>query len=131
LEKRSKKLLTKRDVLMANPTAISPLAVPLPGLPPIKGVLLGAAEAGIRYQGRTDLVMVELARGTTAAGVFTRNQCPGAPVDWDRAALAGGKARALVVNAGNANVFTGKAGFAAAKETAHAAANKCFSPPPG
>jgi len=101
---------------------ISPLAVPLPGLPRIKGVRLGAAEAGIRYQGRNDLVMVELARGTTAAGVFTRNQCPGAPVDWDRAALAGGKARALVVNAGNANVFTGKAGFTAAKETALAAA---------
>jgi len=96
--------------------------VPLPGLPPIAGVRLGAAMAGIRYPDRTDLVMAEFARGTTVAGVFTRNRCPGAPVDWDRAALAGGKARALVVNAGNANVFTGKAGFAAAKATAQAAA---------
>jgi glutamate N-acetyltransferase/amino-acid N-acetyltransferase len=107
---------------MAAQAAISPLAVPLPGLPPIKGVRLGAAMVGIRYAGRTDLMMAEFARGTTAAGVFTRNQCPGAPVDWDRAALTGGKARALVVNAGNANVFTGKAGADAAKVTAQAAA---------
>ncbi len=107
---------------MADPIAISPLAVPLPGMPPIKGVRLGATQAGIRYQGRTDLVMVEFARNTNVAGVFTRNQCPGAPIDWDRAALTGGKARALVVNAGNANVFTGKAGFAAAKATAQTAA---------
>ena len=54
--------------------------------------------------------MMELAAGTTVAGVFTSSKCPGAPVDWCRAALAGGKARAVVVNAGNANVFTGKAG---------------------
>jgi glutamate N-acetyltransferase/amino-acid N-acetyltransferase len=105
---------------MAPP--VSPLSVPLPELPPVAGVRLGATEAGIRYKGRTDLVLVELAAGTTVAGVFTRNKCPGAPVDWDRAALPGGKARALVVNAGNANVFTGKAGATAAKETAAAAA---------
>ena len=107
---------------MANPSAVSPLAVPLPGLPPIKGVRLGAAMAGIRYPGRMDLMMAEFVKGTSVAGVFTRNQCPGAPIDWDRAALMGGKARALVVNAGNANVFTGKAGFAAVKATAQAAA---------
>jgi glutamate N-acetyltransferase/amino-acid N-acetyltransferase len=85
-------------------------------------VRLGAAAAGIRYKGRTDLVMAEFAAGTTVAGVFTRNKCPGAPVDWCRAALAGGKARALVVNAGNANVFTGRAGAEAARATAAAAA---------
>ena len=101
---------------------VSPLAVSLPSLPPLAGVKLGAAAAGIRYQGRTDLMMVELAPGTTAAGVFTRNQCPGAPVDWCRSALASGKARAVVVNAGNANVFTGKAGVATVKATAAAAA---------
>jgi len=67
-------------------------------------------------------VLAEFAPGTTVAGVFTRNKCPGAPVDWCRAALAGGRARALVVNAGNANVFTGRAGAAAAKATAVAAA---------
>jgi glutamate N-acetyltransferase / amino-acid N-acetyltransferase len=101
---------------------VSPLAVPLPELAAVAGVRLGAAAAGIRYQGRTDVVMASFPAGTTVAGVFTRNRCPGAPVDWCRAALAGGKARALVVNAGNANVFTGRAGAAAAKATAVAAA---------
>ena len=101
---------------------ISPLALPLPELPPLPGVRLGAAEAGIRYRNRTDLVLLELAPGTTAAGVFTTNRCPGAPVDWCRAALKGGKARAVVVNAGNANVFTGRAGREACEATAAAAA---------
>ena len=107
---------------MAKPGAPSPLAVPLPALPPIAGVRLGAAAAGIRYQGRTDLVMVELAPGTTAAGVFTRNLCPGAPIDWCRDALRGGLARGLVVNAGNANVFTGQRGRDTTAATAAAAA---------
>jgi len=101
---------------------VSPLAVPLPELPPLAGVRLGVTAAGIRYKGRPDLMLAELAPGTTVAGVFTRNKCPGAPVDWDRAALKGGKARAVVVNAGNANVFTGKAGREAVKATADAAA---------
>jgi glutamate N-acetyltransferase/amino-acid N-acetyltransferase len=91
-------------------------------LPPVAGVRLGATAAGIRYRDRTDLVLVELAPGTTVAGVFTRNKCPGAPIDWCRAALAGGTARALVVNAGNANVFTGAAGRAATSATAAATA---------
>ena len=101
---------------------VSPLAVALPELPTIAGVRLGAAAAGIRYKGRTDLVMAEFAPGTQVAGVFTRNLCPGAPVDWCRAALSGGVARALVVNAGNANVFTGRAGAEACRHTAEAAA---------
>ena len=82
----------RAEVAMAK-LPVSPLAVPLPALPPLGGVQLGAAEAGIRYKGRTDLVMVTLAPGTTVAGVFTSNKCPGAPVDWCRAALAGGSAR--------------------------------------
>jgi glutamate N-acetyltransferase/amino-acid N-acetyltransferase len=101
---------------------VSPLAVEMPALPPLAGVHLGTAAAGIRYQGRTDLTFMEFAPGTTVAGVFTRNKCPGAPVDWCRAALKGGKARALVVNAGNANVFTGKAGRDAVMASAEAAA---------
>jgi glutamate N-acetyltransferase/amino-acid N-acetyltransferase len=100
----------------------SPLAIPLPALPPVAGVRLGVAAAGIRYKGRPDLTMFEFAPGTTVAGVFTRNKCPGAPVDWCRAALKGGKARALVVNAGNANVFTGKLGRDAVQATADATA---------
>jgi glutamate N-acetyltransferase/amino-acid N-acetyltransferase len=102
--------------------AVSPLAVALPEMPPIAGVRLGAAAAGIRYQNRDDVVMVEFAPGSTVAGVFTSNKCPGAPVDWCRRALIGGRARALVVNAGNANVFTGRAGAEAARATAEAAA---------
>ena len=101
---------------------VSPLAVALPALPALAGVRLSAAAAGIRYQGRTDVVLAELAVGTTVAGVFTSNKCPGAPIDWCRAALKGGKARAVVVNAGNANVFTGKAGEQACIATAQAAA---------
>ena len=103
-------------------TAVSPLAVPLPELPPLAGVRLSAAAAGIRYQERTDVVMIEVAAGSTVAGVFTSNKCPGAPVDWCRTALKGGKARMLVVNAGNANVFTGKSGRDACVATAAAAA---------
>ena len=103
-------------------TAVSPLAVALPKLPPLAGVRLGAIEAGIRYKNRNDVVMAELANGTTVAGVFTSSKCPGAPVDWCRAMLPGGKARAVVINAGNANVFTGKAGADACKATAAAAA---------
>ncbi|MFQ3623168.1 MAG: bifunctional glutamate N-acetyltransferase/amino-acid acetyltransferase ArgJ, partial [Acetobacteraceae bacterium] len=106
---------------MAHP--VSPLAVPFPAVPPVPGVVLGAAEAGIRYSGRPDVTMMVFAPGTTVAGVFTRNRCPGAPVDWCRAALKGGRARALVVNAGNANVFTGRAGRETCEETARAAAD--------
>ena len=103
-------------------SAVSPLAVAMPALPPLAGVRLNAAAAGIRYQGRTDLVMIEVPAGSTVAGVFTSNKCPGAPVDWCRDALKGGKARLVVVNAGNANVFTGKAGRDATAATAKAAA---------
>ena len=107
---------------MAARPAISPLAVALPALPPVPGVRLAAAACGIRYTGRTDLVLMEFVPGTTVAGVFTSNLCPGAPVDWCRQALPAGRARALVVNAGNANVFTGAAGIASAAATAQEAA---------
>ena len=104
------------------PPAVSPLARPFPALRPLAGVRLAAAAAGIRYADRTDLILASFDPGTRVAGVFTRNKCPGAPVDWCRAALAGGSARGLVVNAGNANVFTGRAGIAATGESAAAAA---------
>ncbi|RVT97608.1 bifunctional glutamate N-acetyltransferase/amino-acid acetyltransferase ArgJ [Rhodovarius crocodyli] len=107
---------------MAGKIPVSPLALPMPALPAIAGVTLGIVAAGIRYKGRADLTMMEFPAGTTAAGVFTKNLCPGAPVEWCREVLKGGKARGLVVNAGNANVFTGKAGREATKATAEAAA---------
>ena len=103
---------------------VSPLAPEgMPELPPIAGVELGAVEAGVRYKGRVDLMMMRFQPGTVAAGVFTTSKCASAPVDWCRAMLEkGANARALVVNAGNANAFTGKAGAAAAKTVAVAAA---------
>jgi glutamate N-acetyltransferase/amino-acid N-acetyltransferase len=107
---------------MAADPAVSPLAVPLTELTPVAGVSLAAGAAGIRYAGRTDIFLAAFCPGTTVAGVFTRNKCPGAPIDWCRAALSGGTARALVVNAGNANVFTGQAGRDATTATAAAAA---------
>ena len=99
-------------------TAVSPLALPLPELPAVAGVEIASVAAGIRYKAREDMTVFRLAPGTTVAGVFTLNKCPGAPVDWCRAALKGGKARALVVNAGNSNVFTGRAGRETCERTA-------------
>jgi glutamate N-acetyltransferase/amino-acid N-acetyltransferase len=92
-------------------TAVSPLApkhVPVP--PAIAGVRFATAQAGIKYKGRTDVLLAALDEGTTVAGVFTRSKCPSAAVDWCRAVLGGGKARALLVNSGNANAFTGRRG---------------------
>ena len=80
-------------------------------MPAIAGVRLATAAAGIRYKGRTDVLLAVLDEGTTVAGVFTQSKCPSAPVDWCRAKLDGRQgARALVVNSGNANAFTGKTG---------------------
>ncbi|TAK47456.1 MAG: bifunctional glutamate N-acetyltransferase/amino-acid acetyltransferase ArgJ [Xanthobacteraceae bacterium] len=105
-------------------TTISPLAPKTtPTLPAIAGVSLATAAAGIRYKNRTDVLLALFDKGTTVAGVFTRSKCPSAPVEWCRAKLKGGTARALVVNSGNANAFTGKTGRAAAAFTAALAAN--------
>jgi glutamate N-acetyltransferase/amino-acid N-acetyltransferase len=102
---------------------ISPLApTSVPQMPGIAGVRLATAAAGIRYAERTDVLLAILDKGTTVAGVFTRSKCPSAPVEWCRAKLSGGKARALVVNSGNANAFTGRDGREAAKFTAQLAA---------
>jgi glutamate N-acetyltransferase / amino-acid N-acetyltransferase len=104
-------------------TAVSPLApARFPDMPEVAGVRLATAAAGIRYAGRTDVLLTVLDPGTTVAGVFTRSKCPSAPVDWCRARLKAGKARALVVNSGNANAFTGKNGRDAARFTAEIAA---------
>jgi glutamate N-acetyltransferase/amino-acid N-acetyltransferase len=104
-------------------TSISPLApTKVPDMPPVAGVRLATAAAGIRYAGRTDVLLALFEKGTTAAGVFTRSKCPSAPVEWCRARVKRGKARALVVNSGNANAFTGKNGRDAASFTARIAA---------
>src|SRR5437016_8089352 len=104
-------------------SSISPLApTSIPDMPVIAGVRLATAAAGIRYQGRTDVLLALLDKGTSVAGVFTKSKCPSAPVDWCRAKLKRGEARALVVNSGNANAFTGKTGRQATALTAAIAA---------
>jgi glutamate N-acetyltransferase/amino-acid N-acetyltransferase len=107
----------------AKSPAVSPLApTNVPDMPEIAGVRLATAAAGIRYKGRTDVLLAVLDKGTTVAGVFTKSKCPSAPVEWCRAQLKGGQARALVVNSGNANAFTGKNGKASTKLTGAIAA---------
>ena len=87
-------------------------------MPEISGVRIATGAAGIKYKDRTDVLLVLFEKGTAVAGVLTRSKCPSAPVEWCRAKLKGGKARALVVNSGNANAFTGKTGRAATAFTA-------------
>src|ERR1700758_5060803 len=104
-------------------TAISPLApTDVPDMPAIAGVKLATAAAGIRYKDRTDVLLAVLDKGTAVAGVLTRSKCPSAPVEWCRAKLKAGKARALLVNPGNANAFTGKTGRQSTALTASIAA---------
>ncbi|MCL2428800.1 MAG: bifunctional glutamate N-acetyltransferase/amino-acid acetyltransferase ArgJ [Alphaproteobacteria bacterium] len=111
--------------------AVSPLApAHFPDMPEIAGVRMATAAAGIRYQGRTDVLVAVFDKGTTVAGVFTRSKCPSAPVDWCRDKVKTGKARVLVVNSGNANAFTGRSGKEATKYTA-ASASKSAGCRPG
>lgn len=102
----------------------SPLAVDFPHMPAVAGVRLGAVAAGIRYQGRRDLMVATFAPGTTVAGVFTQSKTAAAPVEWCRKGIGYEKPEAgiLVVNSGNSNAFTGKAGDEAIREIASTAA---------
>jgi glutamate N-acetyltransferase/amino-acid N-acetyltransferase len=95
---------------------ISPLAQPFPAIPMIAGVTPRIARAGYKDWGRCDLTYVELAEGTTVAGVFTRNVCCSTEVEMGREQIKGGRARALVVNAGNSNAFTGFRGREAVEQ---------------
>lgn len=109
---------------------VSPLAPKrVPKMPPVPGVRFATAEAGIKYQHRTDVLLVSMVAGTQAAGVFTRSRCPSAPVDWCRANLAQGSARGLLVNSGNANAFTGAKGAASVTHTANVAARALGAKP--
>src|SRR5579885_3357218 len=94
-------------------------------LPPLAGVRLAAGACGVRYQGRSDVCLMAFAPGTAIAGVLTRSLCPSAPVQWCRRALRGGRVRAVLVNSGNANAFTGRLGEASVRRCAAAAALGC------
>jgi glutamate N-acetyltransferase/amino-acid N-acetyltransferase len=101
----------------------SPLAPErFPDLPPVAGARFATLAAGIRYRGRDDLLLIELAPGSTVAGVFTRSTTAGHPVVWGRRILPAGRARAVIVNSGNANVFRGAEGDAAVRAEAQAVA---------
>ncbi|MFO1141464.1 MAG: bifunctional glutamate N-acetyltransferase/amino-acid acetyltransferase ArgJ [Amaricoccus sp.] len=114
--------------MAGKPATVSPLApAAFPELPVIDGVRFAAAEAGVRYQGRLDVMLAEIAQGASIAGVFTRSATRSGPVLWCEEKLAaigedvpGGFA--ILVNSGNANAFTGSNGRAAVERTASAAA---------
>ena len=90
----------------------SPLApAAFPKLPQVKGVTLSAIAAGVKYKNRDDVMLVGLSAGTTIAGVLTQSRTASAPVDWCRKNLSHARARAIIVNSGNANAFTGKVGY--------------------
>ncbi|WP_298668045.1 bifunctional glutamate N-acetyltransferase/amino-acid acetyltransferase ArgJ [uncultured Sphingomonas sp.] len=99
-------------------TSISPLALPFPDLPTIAGATPRVARARYKQWDRCDLTFVALDEGTAVAGVLTQSKCPSPEVEWCRNALALGNARALVVNAGNSNAFTGNRGRAAVEAIA-------------
>ncbi|HVZ04807.1 bifunctional glutamate N-acetyltransferase/amino-acid acetyltransferase ArgJ [Hyphomicrobium sp.] len=108
---------------MGKVSSVSPFSpTSLAKLPPIDGVTFATAEAGIRYKKRTDLLLAVLAEGTTVAGVLTQSKTASAPVLLCRKHLRKGFARALVVNSGNANAFTGKKGREAVDLTVEHAA---------
>ena len=99
---------------MAAPAPLSPLAPKTyPELPAIEGVRFASAAAGVRYSGRTDVTLALFDAPASVAGVFTKSKCPSAPVDWCRQSLPHGVARAVIVNSGNANAFTGELGASA------------------
>ena len=104
---------------------VSPLApIVVPRLAAIDGVELAIAETGVRYKNRPDVLLATLAPGTSVAGCLTLSKSRSAPVDWCAQSLKGGKARAVVINAGNANAFTGIAGVKTVTAVARAAAQK-------
>ncbi|MGE0006290.1 MAG: bifunctional glutamate N-acetyltransferase/amino-acid acetyltransferase ArgJ [Parvibaculaceae bacterium] len=108
----------------------SPLAPEqFPVLPAIDGVALAAAEAGIRYRNRPDVLLAMVEPGTSVAGVLTLSKSRSAPVDWCAQRLKGGRARALVVNSGNANAFTGRAGVKTVGAVARAVAARAGCAP--
>ncbi|RPF72559.1 bifunctional glutamate N-acetyltransferase/amino-acid acetyltransferase ArgJ [Aurantiacibacter spongiae] len=109
--------------------ARSPLARPFPDMPAIAGVTLRVARAGYKAWDRADLTFAELAQGTALAGVFTKNRCCSTEVEVGREAVKTGRARALIVNAGNSNAFTGHRGREAVDQIMRHVSGRLGCPP--
>ncbi|MEP3274753.1 MAG: bifunctional glutamate N-acetyltransferase/amino-acid acetyltransferase ArgJ [Stappiaceae bacterium] len=104
--------------------SISPFAPSTyPDMPEVAGIRLATAEAGIKYQGRDDVLLIDLCEGTQIAGVFTQSKCASAPVDWCKEKLSGGLVRGMLINSGNANAFTGMKGQSAVDASARLTAD--------
>jgi len=101
----------------------------LASLPPIEGVRLAVAEAGIRYKNRKDVLLAVFDEGAKAGGVLTQSKTASAPVHWCRAQLAHGRVRALIVNSGNSNAFTGMRGVETVLAIANIAASAATCAP--
>ena len=138
-DKTKKTDRAKQKALKAAKTATGPVVSPLaprggfPALPVIKGAAFAAASAGVKYQGRTDVMLVTLDAGTTIAGTFTRSSTRAAPVLDCQAKLASKPASdtgaAILVNSGNANAFTGAAGVTSVGAITGAVAAALSIPP--
>ena len=108
----------------------SPLAPEkTPPLPEVPGFRLAVAETGIKYKNRPDAMLLLADTPVTAAGSLTRSKTCSAAVDWCRDNLSAGAARAVLVNAGNANAFTGQAGEDSVRRCADAVAAACGCAP--
>jgi glutamate N-acetyltransferase/amino-acid N-acetyltransferase len=104
---------------MGGPSYPSPFTpASAPDVKAVDGVRMATAAAGIKYAGRTDVLLMAFDAGTSVAGAFTRSACASAPVDWCKAHLSSGRAGALLVNSGNANAFTGMKGREAVARSA-------------
>ncbi|MBB3994089.1 glutamate N-acetyltransferase/amino-acid N-acetyltransferase [Sulfitobacter undariae] len=116
---------------MAKISAVSPLApAAFPSLPVIGGVKFATAAAGVKYQGRTDVMLATLVPGTVVAGAFTRSSTRSAPVLDCQAkmGIASAEGAAILVNSGNSNAFTGKVGVASVAAITAAVADACHVP---
>ncbi|MEP3673819.1 bifunctional glutamate N-acetyltransferase/amino-acid acetyltransferase ArgJ [Sulfitobacter sp.] len=116
---------------MANITAVSPLApASFPALPAIEGVRFATAAAGVKYQGRTDVMLATLSPGSVVAGAFTRSATRSAPVLDCQAKITqhSDAPAAILVNSGNSNAFTGKGGTASVEAITSAVAQTCDVP---
>ena len=121
--KRATVKRAQADKIDKTAMPVSPLAVPFPRMPPIPGLVMATGRAGFYKHERDDLLVISFPEGASCAGVFTRHAVGSAPVDWCKRPLEatkGESVKALVINAGCANSFTGRPGADAVRRVASA-----------